>query len=748
MFAGTAHAWALQQLQELGGSFELAEALTDEQEWALLHRMARRLGIVQLLADSDGKPGERVAAGPAVDAFLRSAEVVHNEHLDRGELGARAPAFTAVLDRYEWLLERMRLLPFRLMIARAVDELAPGGRLRARLDGAVTHVLVDEFQDFNPAQAELLRRLAELGAAVTAVGDDDQAIYQWRGGDVSLFTSFAARTPDARMVRLADNHRCRPEIVRFAAQLVATLPDRLDKALASSRDPSQSGTVEVAVARTAEEEAQLVANRIASLLQAGHEPGDVAVLYRSVRSSARPVVEELRRRGIPVQVAGKTSLLARPEMALVARLFVWWAGGTWYPNPDFTAEVVTRASLLAEIRDVTGMDDRQAEQALKQLDDLGRAVQREGVRDSVELFNDILDLLGLPGTHGDVARRELGLGRTSELLTAFHHAVRRAAPAELHQQLSPDQADEADEDRLLAADDAEARRKQVLGATRGEVYLIRLRAFLEQFAGRAAEETPDLAGETTDAVQVMTVHQAKGLEFPVVFVPSLVDSRFPSSLTGRAQQWYVPDDLFDRERYEGREEDEARLLYVALTRAKELLAVSWFNEHRASRAKPSRFLTRNLRTAFDEAVTRGVATPVVVGGGEGEDPLELDFSSLVTYENCGYRWWLRHGCGFQPPVAPELGFGKLLHHVVAKLARRATAGRAPSSEDVDAILDDGFYLPFAGPIPAQQLRESIRTRAKAYLREFGASSPGLCSPRPGSRCRWPTLACHRPHAGS
>ncbi len=722
MFIGTTHAWALRALQSLGGLYETMEAMTEEQEWTLLYRVARRLGIVDLYAQLEGSDGGRVATARAIDVFLRSVEVVHNERLNRGRLAEGTPAFAAVLERYEWLLEEMRFLPYRLMISRAVDELGPEGRLRTRLEGRLAHVLVDEFQDFNRAQDALLGRLAELGATITVVADDDQAIYQWRGGDLDLFVSFAERYQGTETVALGENHRCRPEIVRFARHLVDALPERLPKILESAREAAVPGAVEVTVGETAEDEARRIGARIEALLGDGHRPGDIAVLYRSVRTSARPLIDELRRRGIPVGVVGKTSLLARPEMALVARIFVSWAGGTWYPNPSFEPEVVDRATLLAEIEQVAGLAPRAAEATLRRLDELHAAVRRDGVSDGVRLFNEILAVLRLPVPGKAAAGQELGLGRMSHLIAEFDHAVRRSAPAELYRLEAGAGADEAAEDAVLASELAASpeRPVRVLGSTPGEIYLMRLRAFLEHFAGRAAEETPDTAPESRNAVQIMTVHQAKGLEFPVVFVPSLVDGRFPSALTGRSQRWYVPAELFDRRRYEGRVEDEARLLYVALTRAKELLVVSWFERHPVQRARPSPFLRGQLKPVLAEALPLEQARPAPTPTLSGDDVLDVDFSSLVTYQECHYRYWLRHVCGFEPPLATELGFGRLLHHLVAELARRATGGSPPTEADVEGVLAASFYLPFAGPIPAANLRESLRRRVLAYVRDFGS----------------------------
>jgi DNA helicase II / ATP-dependent DNA helicase PcrA len=715
MFVGTMHGWAFQQLQSLGGRYELTEALNTEQEWALLHRVARRLGVVDLQA----REATKVAAGPAVTAFLRSAEVVHNDRIDRHRLHAEVPEFAAVLERYEWLLDEMRLLPFRLMISRAVDELAEGGRLASQVQ--VAHVLVDEFQDLNPGQDELVRRLARLGAALTVVGDDDQAIYQWRGGDVSLLTGFGRRYPGTAETALATNRRCRPEIVDFGRRLVDKLDDRQPKRLEAGREPAPPGAVEIMVGDDPAHEAAVIADRIQTLLDDGHQPGDVAILYRSVRTSARPLVDELRRRALPVAVVGKTSLLAHPEMALLARIFVYWADGIWYPGPTPTPETVSRDDLAASIAELTGTDP---EPTLKMIDRLGDEIRLEGVADSIPIFNELISALGLPGPGHQ--RQELGVGRMSELLADFDRAVRRAAPAALYADDGPDAEEAAEDAALSEPEPCDAAR--ILGSRRGDVYLARLRAFLEHIAGNAAEETSSADPAAVDAVQIMTIHQAKGLEFPIVFVPSLVEGRIPSALTGHQQQWYVPIGMFDRARYEGREADEARLLYVALTRARELLVLSWFGAHAVRKARPSRFITRYLAEALGSALPARSACPKPGRPKSEQAPLDLDFSSLACYCACGYQYRLRYLCGFQAPIAPELGFGRMLHHVIAELARAAPTTGPPSEHAVTSVIDQTWYLPFAGAIPAANLKASAMRRLTAYARQYGSELTRILTP--------------------
>jgi DNA helicase-2/ATP-dependent DNA helicase PcrA len=298
--------------------------------------------------------------------------------------------------------------------------------------------------------------------------------------------------------------------------------------------------------------------------------------------------------------------------------------------------------------------------------------------------------------------------------------------------MTPSTAEEVAEDTALLSEITPSPPATVqVGHPRGEIFLGRLRVFLEEFASAAIEEASDRATLEQDAVNIMTIHQAKGLEFPIVFVPCLVERRFPSSRMGREQPWYVPDDLFDKTRYQGREDDERRLLYVAMTRAREMLVLSWFGEYQGGqRAARSRFVEDLVRVAPRQHL-KGAGQcrpPFRPRRSTGRPILETSFSELYTFNECPRRYYYRSICGFRPSLAPELGFGKLLHHLVAELARRAIDGNSVNVRDVKEILAAASYLPFAGHIARDRLFRAALRRVEGYVRHHGAELQRALAP--------------------
>jgi DNA helicase-2/ATP-dependent DNA helicase PcrA len=665
-------------------------------------------------------PGQPVSVKHSVEIFRRNLAVYYNDLIPYHVLAEKVPTFANVIRNYERLLSNMQLLSFDQMIERACAELSPGGKIQQSLVGRVQRVLVDEYQDLNRAQEELLRLLVNMGAQLTVVGDDDQAIYQWRGGDVALFLKFVERHKESHRRMLADNYRSIPAIVTASSAFAGTIKQREPKLMSPVRSDA-SPALELIAANNPNDEAKRIVKRIRLLANQGHKYGDIAVLFRSVRTSAKPLIDSLLQANIPLAMTGKLSLLDRPEMALLTRIFVFYAGGTW--RPDEEEEVITPEHFVKDISDLTRLNTTKANKIFTQLNALGSSLMNSGVYDLIGVYQEMLKIIGLPVDGPDRRRQEQGLGRLSQMLADFEHSQRRAVPKEWLQTIIPTAAQEVSEDATIISGLPEEGKKeeayrQMPGP--GRIFLTRLRVFLEEFSSSAAEESPMNPALDPDAVNIMTVHQAKGLEFPVVFIPSLIEGRFPSR--SREEPWYLPNDLFDRERYEGREDDERRLFYVAMTRARELLILSWFTEHTSGKdTKVSHFIADLAKTCDHQSLKKGgECSPLVCHKIDVETQLlDTDFGELFTFNECPYKFYLRYICGFQPPIAPELNYGKVLHHVLAELARRSIGQKPPSQAYVEEVLSEGFYLPFAGPIKYQQLYQAAQRRLQNYTKNFG-----------------------------
>ena len=197
----------------------------------------------------------------------------------------------------------LSFLTFNQIISRAVEALGDP-KIYQRVHGPLRHLIVDEYQDINPAQERLIELLAQDPVELCVVGDDDQAIYQWRGSDVNNILSFTTKHAKAKTIRLETNRRSRPEIVEAANRFAQSISGRLKKKMQPTRS---SASTQVVPWRSeyADKEAEIIAETIEKLNGIGHRYQDIAILYRSVRTSAPALVSALEDRGIPFNCGGR-----------------------------------------------------------------------------------------------------------------------------------------------------------------------------------------------------------------------------------------------------------------------------------------------------------------------------------------------------------------------------------------------------------------------------------------------------------
>ncbi|QKJ21074.1 ATP-dependent helicase [Microbacterium hominis] len=678
----TIHAYCFRLLQTYDPHFEAYSLVDENQLVALMSREGSRLNLKRF--------GRGLFDG--IKNFLRSVDVLENELIDvdalpDGDFKDAVRDYYATLDRY-------RVLTFGQQIVQAVRALEQP-TIHAAVTAVVEHLIVDEYQDINPAQERLISLLASpTGRAdLVVVGDDDQAIYQWRGSAVDNIVTFTERYPDVAQFRLLTNRRSRPGIVALANEFAGSIPGRLDKEMLPSR-PASGESVKISVGTGTEaDEASDLAKSIVELNASGVPFRSIAVLVRGKAAYPR-IMDAFAAHGIPVQPGGRTGLFEQPAADALGSVYAWLADLQWkFAGTKARIDVTLDEVVLAVVRAFT-LNRRSLQLVRHHL--TSWKARASATSSSVDLIGDLYALLGLLGVKewnldDLLVRNALGtIARFTQVLADYESVQRRS--------------------RRDTANPGEQ-----VGTAWTPWYYKSLAILMVNYASGEYDDfdgEEDLAG---DAVALGTVHGAKGLEWPVVFLPSLTKKRFPSMRTGSQQTWLLPREMFDASRYEGSDADERRLFYVAVTRARDWVSLSSHARVTKQSAAPSPY----LESARAIAGVGGSADSFDAKSIESPD-LQLSYSDVAAYLACGRSYLLRSRLGFLPPVRDELGYGNAVHHVMRVLAERTKdTGEMPSASDIDALVDSDFFLPFANK-PAHRL---MKARARALVQTYLDSHP-------------------------
>lgn len=545
-------------------------------------------GLLNLISDAKGKLVD-------VDDFGRdSSDRVGADPGGRmwgdGEgLSGYLDVAAQVYRRYQARLLEANALDFDDLLMRMVDVLQLFPERLAYYRDLFRHVLVDEYQDTNRAQYRLVRLLTEEHRQVTVVGDDDQSVYSWRGADIRNILSFEDDFPDAQLVKLEQNYRSCTNILDAANALVSHNRGRKIKKLWSDRGTGELLTV--FECRDEHEEARLVCEEILGTLRE-RPASDVAVFYR-VNAQSRVLEDMLVRQGVGYQVVGGTKFYQRAEIKdLLAYLRT-----AVNPSDDLSLLRVINTPrrglgevAIGRLQAYAAEKEMPLRQALLHADEIAGFTAR-AARACAQLGESFVCWAAIAATGEEGVETGDDQASTSSRRPPGDRAAAEAAVASATEPEAPSVA------ALVRRVMAESGLVETLKAERTIEAEGRLEN-LEEFAGVAAEfdrRSPegslgdflqeislyaDVDGldEGQPLITLMTLHNAKGLEFPVVFITGMEEGLFPHS----------------RSLDEQRLEEERRLCYVGMTRARDRLYLS----HARSRTLhggpgyklPSRFL--------------------------------------------------------------------------------------------------------------------------------------------------------------
>ena len=503
-------------------------------------------------------------------AVLAAIGRAKNELLDHVAVAARAETFrdeviAKLYAAYQRRLDECHALDFDDLLMRTVILFREHPATLAEYQDRFRHILVDEYQDTNHAQYTLLSVLAARHRNVCVVGDDDQAIYRWRGADVRNILEFERDYPDARVVKLEQNYRSTRRILEAASALVHHNPHRHTKVLWTENE--EGDPVTLFEAFDGYDEARYTGEVVRAHRSAGGHAGDVAILYRT-NAQSRQFEEMFLRLGLPYQIVGALRFYERAEIKdLLAYLrFV-------YNQAD---EASLRRIINVPRR---GIGDG----TLRRLEGWGKQAGL-GLWDSLGRAEDA----GV----GPQARRAL-----AEFVVLIEDLTRYASGHSARETLVQ-AIDATGYRRMLEAegtDEAYARIENLdeLAAVAEEVEVTVGESTLEAFLQHLALVTDvDTWEDRADRVTLMTLHSAKGLEFPVVVLAGLEEGLFPHVRSIEEEAGV---------------EEERRLCYVGMTRAKRRLILTHARQRAAfgtaRPSLPSRFLAEIPEPLLARTVT-------------------------------------------------------------------------------------------------------------------------------------------------
>lgn len=472
----------------------------------------------------------------------RQMQWMINQHKEEARRASQLPAgedfqqqtLYRVYAAYEEYCQRLGLVDFAEILLRCLELLKNNQTVRETWQSRFQHVLVDEFQDTNTIQYQWLRILTATSKNLFAVGDDDQSIYGWRGAKVENLLTFEKDFPGAEVVRLEQNYRSSGHILAAANAVIAKNQDRMGKELWT--DSADGNLIRLYGASNEIDEARFVVGTIESWIAEGNRRDSVAILYRS-NAQSRVFEEQLLSSGMPYRVYGGLRFFERAEIKDALAYMRLVSNRDSDPAFERIVNLPPRGigkRTLEQVRDLARSQQLSMWQAAK--DVIDKKLLPARAAGAVGQFIELIDQIA--GANEDVSLEELtdAVLKSSGLLDHYRKDRSERAQSKV----------ENLEELVSAAGN-------FVPTETGDNELDLLSLFL---ANAALEAGEGQASEWEDCVQLMSLHSAKGLEFPLVFLCGMEEGLFPHQRSLEEA---------------GRLEEERRLCYVGMTRAMQQL---------------------------------------------------------------------------------------------------------------------------------------------------------------------------------
>lgn len=713
MYIGTIHGWCLKSLQENEYKYQSFSVLDDIKLKLFVDKHYDIIGMKEVTKLSN--PSVSLRRFIDTSLFVRIMDIVRESEI---RSGVEFPAnILSAKKKYQDTLASKRYFDFSMIMKKALESLEDGTNLTESIKSNLKYLIVDEYQDVNPLQEKLINRLQEIsGCRLIVVGDDDQNIYQWRGSNNKYIIDFENKfnKEEVKTIPLSVNYRSSEGITKLSETLISNNQKRIqEKRMESHNSQIFNRGTDILYNRyqDIEEENEAIANYIDDIIgvkfkenddeERGIAFSDIAILLRTW-NKASSIVEALERHNIPYITAGVNQLFEMEEVKAALGIFNYLYG-------DINeTELKEKWLAIPNIKVLSNKVDF----AISRLSEKNPEIEK--VKDNWEyslqdIFWNFLNdadiyeenFINDTSEESEFRTKEraeivfFNLGKFSQVINDFETINFNSTSPSFH-----------------------------------------LFSFLSFITYVAKDYYPEgwlnNPYKTPNAVQIMTIHQSKGLEFPCVIVPGLNHNYLPSKKRGGLSEWHFLDRALidEQSRYEGDDdkEDERRLLYVALTRSQKYLLLTQAPDlNNKLYKKESQFISELTNAKVN-------SFPIMVTDLRHKFPdnekieqkpkekvknISLDFISLKDIFECSYRFKLISVFGFCYPLNQRMGVGRSFHNCLMEIHKEAKKGVILTEEELVTLIDRQTHFPYLNPknLLAKPLKDKVKNNVEDYYKE-------------------------------
>lgn len=704
MYIGTIHGYCYYLLQNYSDDYKNYELLEEVQTRLFMKRFKADIGIYDV--QYHRKKGEpySLAYPTMANNRLRDAIRAYKTFLDIArEHGVTNlnPTLQAHITKYEQTLDAQKKFDYTSIIVRTLD-LLERGYFDQYITSTVKHLIVDEYQDVNDAQERIIKYFYNKGALICVVGDDDQTIYHWRGSNLTYIRGFQNRYSNVKREDLSINFRSSRGIIDIAQQVIRNNRNRLDKDMNSNDTQSYNcGDIIAYDFDDRTTEIDFIVKKVKQLFGAEYTKGektyginydDMVILVSSVKKIPE-LVQALQDNNIDFIVEGTQKLFETDEIQAVCMAFdVIFKIIESYDKATFSRDNIQIAGdLIQKWAIYSPLNANAIKNAIldfvtffHETDDYEYTIQHN-------LKNLFADLQLIDNLQDE--KTFYNWGKFTEIINDFE---------KIYLDINP---------------------------------IYKLRAFQTFLRDDAAFIYPEgwlsPSFKTIRSLRVMTYHQSKGLEFPVVFLPFLTQNGiFPPRKPGGISAWGIFNDPAIENAYENDAESFRRLFYVGITRSEKYLFMTRsphpYGNGKAYRNPAQPFIeAKNSQYALQKLCLDTIYQTSQGKKFSTDEVITLNFSLLKDLFDCPFKFKMLNVFGFHSPLDIRMGYGRSVHNMLDYVHKNYKKIPTFTDDIIRDIANRYLYLPYGSPLLIDKMKEKAFQHLRKYIINNQSNFPNI-----------------------